>query len=84
MKKLFLLAGLLLTTAVSAQADQSPMMGGEDLPIEVISQFVADGPLVAIPTGGTATVAIVDNSGLKDCKRGTGAECTASVDEVAE
>jgi hypothetical protein len=85
MTRFFLNAGFLVFLATAAQADQSapPIIGGQDLPTEVITQLVADGPLVAIPTLDTMQVASAPVSGLKDCGKDVGEECTATMGGIS-
>jgi hypothetical protein len=74
---------IVLSQPAFAETRSFPLVGGEDLPVEVISQHVANGPLIAtrvVETASkTAEVANSTESGLTCGRRGMGA-CTATMD----
>ncbi len=84
MQRFFLTSGFVLLLSTAALAEKpAPLIGGEDLPSEVITQFVAGGPLVALPVSNATQVANTINSGLKDCGKDVGDECTATIGGIS-
>jgi hypothetical protein len=85
MLKLILMSAALATFSPVASAETGsspPLIGGQDLPVEVVSQLVANGPVIAVPVADAVDVAKLADSGLKPCMRRGGDECTATVDKT--
>jgi hypothetical protein len=68
--------------AFAETGSSPPFIGGEDLPVEVVSQLIANGPLIAVPVANAVEVAKLLDSGLKPCLRRGVDGCTATVDKA--
>jgi hypothetical protein len=87
MLKLILMSAALATfsqTALAETGSSPPLIGGEDLPVEVVSQLVANGPVIAVPVTNPVDVAKLLDSGLKPCLRRGEDTCTATVDRATK
>jgi hypothetical protein len=85
MVRLILISAVFAVLTNHAQADpqlSSPLVGGEDLPVEAVTQLVADGPLVAIPVQKLEDVANNQDSGVEPCLRRGEDMCTATVEKT--
>jgi hypothetical protein len=85
MVRLILISAALAFFASQAQAENrssSPLVGGEDLPVEAVTQLVADGPVVAIPVQKSADIANTQDSGVEPCLRRGEGMCTATVEKT--
>jgi hypothetical protein len=82
MLKLILMSAALAAFPLAASAETGsspPLIGGQDLPIEVVSQLVANGPVIAVPVTDAVEVANLFDSGLNPCLRRGVDDCTATV-----